>query len=61
MLIAGALLGAAEKVLTKGIHPMTIAEAFQRTEMSTQIDLSDKNSLLRAASTSLNSKVIKYI
>ncbi|RIA91986.1 T-complex protein 1 subunit delta [Glomus cerebriforme] len=67
VVIAGALLGAAEKMLAKGIHPTTIAEAFQRaanksteflTEMSTQIDLSDKNSLLRAASTSLNSKIV---
>ncbi|CAG8645334.1 14645_t:CDS:10 [Rhizophagus irregularis] len=67
VVIAGALLGAAEKMLVKGIHPTTIAEAFQRaanksteflTEMSTQIDLSDKNSLLRAASTSLNSKIV---
>ncbi|CAJ0836034.1 2909_t:CDS:2 [Entrophospora sp. SA101] len=50
-----------------GIHPTTIAEVFQRaatksseflTEMSTQIDLSDRNSLLRAASTSLNSKIV---
>ncbi|CAB4409644.1 unnamed protein product [Rhizophagus irregularis] len=30
VVIAGALLGAAEKMLVKGIHPTTIAEAFQR-------------------------------
>ncbi|CAH1755968.1 12504_t:CDS:10 [Entrophospora sp. SA101] len=67
VVIAGALLGAAEKMLAKGIHPTTIAEAFQRaatksseflTEMSTHIDLSDRNTLLRAASTSLNSKIV---
>lgn len=53
-------------LLTQGIHPTTIAEAFQRasakaveflTEMSTPVDLNDRETLLRAASTSLNSKV----
>lgn len=52
--------------LLVGIHPTTIAESFQRaaqkaveflTDMATPIDLSDRESLLRAASTSLNSKV----
>ncbi|CAG8461383.1 8447_t:CDS:10 [Ambispora leptoticha] len=67
VVIAGALLGAAEKMLAKGIHPTTIAESFQRaagkateflTEMAISIDLSDRDSLLRAASTSLNSKIV---
>jgi len=49
-----------------GIHPTIIAESFLRasakaveylTEISMPIDLSDQPSLLRAASTSLNSKV----
>lgn len=49
-----------------GIHPTLIAESFQRaatkaveilTEMSTPVDLNDRETLLRAASTSLNSKV----
>lgn len=53
-------------IIILGIHPTTIAESFQRaaqksveflTEMATAIDLSDRESLLRAASTSLNSKV----
>lgn len=66
VVIAGSLLGAAEKMLNKGIHPTIIAEAFQRaaakaveflSDISTPIELSDKESLLRAASTSLNSKV----
>lgn len=48
------------------MHPTVIAEAFMKasvkaveylTEMSTPVDLNDKASLLRAASTSLNSKV----
>jgi len=64
---AGSLLGAAERLLSKGVHPTVIAEAFQRaakksveflTEMSTPVDLKDRDSLLRAATTALNSKVV---
>ena len=49
-----------------GIHPTVIAEAFIKasvkaveylTEMSIPVDLRDKTSLVRAAKTSLNSKV----
>jgi len=67
VVLAGSLLGAAEKMLQKGIHPTIIAEVFLKaiarsieylTEMSTPVDLNDRPSLLRAASTSLNSKVI---
>lgn len=84
VVLAGSLLGAAEKLLAKGarasphclvlfsdvertgIHPTTISESFTRAankaveflqEISTPVDLSDRDSLLRAASTSLNSKV----
>ena len=66
VVLAGSLLGAAEKMLAKGMHPTIIAESFSKaaaksveflTEISTPVDLSDKRSLLRAASTSLNSKV----
>ena len=48
------------------MHPTIIAESFTKasvkaveylTEISTPIDLKDKESLLRAATTSLNSKV----
>ena len=65
VVLAGSLLGAAEKLLQKGIHPTIIAESFLRastkaveflTEISTPIDLNDRNTLIRAASTSLNSK-----
>ena len=57
-------------MLEKGIHPTIVAESFLRastkaveylTEMSTPVDLSDKASLLRAASTSLNSKVCYFL
>ena len=66
VVLAGALLGAAEKMLAKGIHPTIVAESFFKAstkaveyleEMSTPVDLSDRGNLLRAASTSLNSKV----
>ncbi|TFK55082.1 T-complex protein 1 [Heliocybe sulcata] len=67
VVLAGSLLGAAEKMLQKGIHPTILAESFLKastkaveylTEISTPIDLSDKTSLLRAATTSLNSKIV---
>ncbi|CAO1630032.1 unnamed protein product [Sympodiomycopsis kandeliae] len=67
VVIAGSLLGAAEKMLNKGIHPTIIAESFQRAatkavqyleDISTPVELDDKESLLRAASTSLNSKIV---
>jgi hypothetical protein len=50
----------------KGIHPSTVAEAFKKaaeksveflTEMSIKLDLGDRESLLKSAITSLNSKV----
>ena len=53
-------------MLAKGMHPTIIAESFLKAsakaveylgEISTPVDLKDKASLLRAASTSLNSKV----
>ncbi|KAJ3379791.1 T-complex protein 1 subunit delta [Entophlyctis sp. JEL0112] len=65
VVLAGSLLSAAEKLLDKGIHPTTIAESFQKaatkcteylTEMSTPLDLSDRESLLKSATTSLSSK-----
>lgn len=66
VVIAGALLEASEKLLAKGIHPTAISDSFQRaatkaveilTNMSVPIDLNDKDSLIKSASTALNSKV----
>lgn len=66
VVLAGSLLGAAEKLLEKGMHPTIIAESFTKaaaksveylTEISTPVDLSDRSNLLRAATTSLYSKV----
>src|SRR6266540_1848514 len=54
-------------MLEKGIHPTIVAESFMKasakaveylTEISTPVDLNDRESLLRAATTSLNSKVV---
>lgn len=67
VVVAGALLEAAEKLLQKGIHPTAISDAFQRcarkaveilNAMSQPIELSDRDFLIKSASTSLNSKVV---
>lgn len=67
VVLAGSLLSAVQKLLGKGLHPTMIAEAFQKaveqavailTKMSTPLELSDRQSLLQAAVTSLNSKVV---
>ncbi|KAF2146644.1 uncharacterized protein K452DRAFT_262625 [Aplosporella prunicola CBS 121167] len=67
VVIAGSLLGAAERLLAKGIHPTVISESFQRAaaaavqtlhDMSLPIDLADRTTLLKAASTSLSSKIV---
>ncbi|KAI9885535.1 MAG: 26S proteasome regulatory subunit 7 [Watsoniomyces obsoletus] len=67
VVIAGSMLGAAEKLLGKGIHPTIISESFQRAaaaavqilhDMSHPISLSDRETLFRAASTSLFSKIV---
>lgn len=67
VVIAGSLLTAAERLLAKGIHPAAISDAFQKsaakaceiiTAMSTPVDLNDRETLLKIASTSLNSKVV---
>ncbi|CAI5759466.1 unnamed protein product [Candida verbasci] len=66
-ILTGAFLGAAERLLNKGIHPTLISESFQRAaqrsceillDMSYKIDLKDREQLIRAASTSLSSKIV---
>lgn len=65
--IAGSILTQAEILLKKGIHPTVISEAFllaaRKSEellkgMSIPVDLNDREAMVKAASTSLNSKVI---
>merc|ERR1719221_252879 len=67
VVICGSLLEAADRLLKKGIHPTSISEAFQKaavksveilTGMANPVDLSDRDKLLKAANTSLNSKVV---
>jgi T-complex protein 1 subunit delta len=67
VVLCGSLLGAADRLLGKGIHPSVISEAFQRAAtaavevlhgMSQPISLSDTASLLQAANTSLSSKIV---
>merc|ERR1719272_2168233 len=67
VVIAGGLLQAAERLLTKGIHPQTITEAFLQAaekaeeiliEASVPVVLTNRDQLLQSASTSLNSKVV---
>lgn len=67
VVVAGALLEASEKLLQRGIHPMIISDAFQKaaaksvtilTEMSVPVLLTDRESLIKGASTSLSSKVV---
>merc|ERR1711988_338398 len=65
--IAGSLLNQAQILLEKGIHPTVISESFllaaRKSEevlkaMSMPVDLGDRDELIKAATTSLNSKVI---
>jgi len=65
--IAGSLLNQAEILLKKGIHPTVISESFllaaRKSDeilqgISVPVDLNDREQLVKAASTSLNSKVI---
>lgn len=67
VVMAGALLDAAEKLLARGIHPTAISESFQRAcghaleilnNISSPIQLDNREQLVKSASTSLNSKVV---
>lgn len=66
VVIAGSLLTQAQSLLEKGYHPTLISEAFGQAakkaeeimkEMSIPVELTDRDSLLKSAITSLNSKV----
>ncbi|KJR89455.1 T-complex protein 1 subunit delta [Sporothrix schenckii 1099-18] len=67
VVICGSLLGAADRLLSKGIHPSVISESFQRAAaaavkilhgMSQPVALTDTSALLQAANTSLSSKIV---
>eukprot|EP00002_Diphylleia_rotans_P019971 TRINITY_DN386_c0_g1_i2.p1 TRINITY_DN386_c0_g1~~TRINITY_DN386_c0_g1_i2.p1 ORF type:complete len:499 (+),score=136.57 TRINITY_DN386_c0_g1_i2:68-1564(+) len=67
VVLAGSLLDACMNLLNRGIHPSVVSDAFQiaadkaeeiMTGMSLKLDLKDRESLLKSAVTSLNSKVV---
>lgn len=69
VVLAGALLEQAEKLLDRGLHPVRIAEGFERAcavagqrlaEISDEVTYSeqDKDCLITTAMTALNSKII---
>lgn len=67
VVIAGALLGACQTLLEKGIHPSLVSESFQKAcnkavevlhSMAIAVELTDRETLIRAAVTSLSSKVV---
>ncbi|MCO5556019.1 hypothetical protein L7F22_009563 [Adiantum nelumboides] len=67
VVIAGALLKQCLMLLTKGVHPTLISEALHKacdkavevlTAMAIPLELSDRDALIKSASTSLNSKVV---
>lgn len=67
VVLCGSLLNAVEKLLQKGLHPTVISEAFGAAcrksveileSISVPIELTDRDQLIKCASTSLNSKVV---
>jgi T-complex protein 1 subunit delta len=69
VVIAGALLRAAQELLAKGIHASAISDGFQCAlkkalevidEMSIPVDLHDREKLIQNAITSLSSKVVSH-
>ncbi|EAN82889.1 t-complex protein 1, delta subunit, putative [Trypanosoma cruzi] len=67
VVLCGALLRTVEELLMKGIHPTQISECFNDCakmaekileDMSINIEIEDRETLIKAAITSLNSKVI---
>ncbi|EZG67932.1 T-complex 1 subunit delta, partial [Gregarina niphandrodes] len=70
VVVAGALITAASGLLEKGLHPQTIAQAFLQaskmaqevlSEMSIPVDVTDREELEKAVSTSLQSKVVSSL
>jgi T-complex protein 1 subunit delta len=67
VVLAGSLLSVSQKLLNRGIHPTMISESFGKaadkaveilTGMSIPLALTDRQSLLKSANTSLSSKVV---
>ena len=67
VVVCGSLLQSTDKLLTKGIHPMRISEAYGLAvnkcekileDIAIPVDLEDRDALINACETSLSSKVI---
>mmetsp|Transcript_9756 Transcript_9756/g.24811 ORF Transcript_9756/g.24811 Transcript_9756/m.24811 type:complete len:531 (-) Transcript_9756:164-1756(-) len=67
VVICGALLKKCSELLEKGVHPTVISDSFQKAALkgveilesiAMDVDLSDKDALIKAATTSLSSKVV---
>ncbi|XP_068641047.1 T-complex protein 1 subunit delta-like [Aristolochia californica] len=67
VVLAGSLLKHAHTLLFSGIHPTVVSDALHKlslkandilTAMAVPLELSDRDALLKAAATSLNSKVV---
>lgn len=67
VVLAGSLLSACERLLEKGINATSIAEAFQKAaakateileKVAQPVELTDREQLLKSATTALNSKVV---
>lgn len=67
VVIAGALIQACQNLLTKGVHPTIISESFLNCariaaevlkQAASPLQITDRQSLIKSASTSLNSKVV---
>lgn len=70
VVIAGALISAAESLLQKGLHPQTVSKGFHKAmvlarevldSMAIPVDLASRDSLDRAVATSLQSKVVSSL
>eukprot|EP00727_Mastigamoeba_balamuthi_P014027 m51a1_g9247 putative chaperonin containing tcp1 delta subunit (544) ;mRNA; f:7891-9941 len=67
VVLAGAFLAAIGNLMTKGIHPTLISSSFSKAcekaqevlrEIAVPVDLADRESLIKNATTSLNSKLV---
>jgi len=67
VVLAGALLDAAGGLITKGIHPSVIADAFLTASVEAErilesvsipVELTDRDAMIKAATTSMSSKVV---
>merc|ERR1719384_1660809 len=67
VVLAGALLEKAQQLLEQGVHPSILADSWKKAakksvelleEMAVPVDMRDRDSMIKSAITSLNSKVV---